>query len=114
MSEAGRAEGRANERKRVHWRALILLPDWQAIPTSIVNISESGTCIISPDTRPAGAMMQIVLFVPDLKHDGRVMPWLLKMKVAYSVLSGSGFQLGAQFLQPEAAAVEHIRAAMRR
>jgi PilZ domain len=114
MSDAGKAEGRANERKRVHWRSLILLPDWQAVPTSIINISESGTCIISPDSRPAGAQLQIVLFVPDLKHDGRVMSWMLRTKVAYAVLANNGFQLGVQFIQPEADAVEHIRAAMRR
>lgn len=114
MSKGGTPDSRASERRKALWRALILHADWRALPTNIVNISETGTCIVSPDSRPAGAPIQFVLFVPDHKVGGRVMPWMMNAKVIYSVLAGNGFQLGLQFVQPDPAAIEYIRTAMRR
>jgi len=107
-------EARQQERRRVRWRALILHPDWHNDQTHIINVSESGACIVSPDSRAVGSPMRIVLFVPDLKQSGKVMPYMLSARVAYSVLSADGFQLGLQFHKPDSAAVAHIASAMRR
>lgn len=85
---------RSQERKKVHWRAFILLPDGSKLPAQVVNISSEGLSLLSPRSFPANVQLELAIGVPLPKDASKLSIASVTATVRYSVLSGEHFQIG--------------------
>jgi len=119
MRESGEAAGKGDriekrgaERKRVHWRMLILFTTGEKKPGYVIDVSEGGMQIQSMYSFPTGSIVNIAVFVPDAQKPGSYLGTPFVCKVVYQVLKGADVQLGLVFVNLAESARQRIRAAM--
>ncbi len=100
-------DARREPRLPVHWRASLQLPDGRRIDVRIKDISDSGMGLIARDAVPAGATLRIAVQVPDPGGAARGTEVAGEVKVAYAVMRGYEFGVGAVWVEraPEARAL---------
>lgn len=85
---------RSQERKKVHWRAFILMPDGSKLPAQVVNISSEGLSLFSPRSFPANVRLELAIGVPLPNDASKINVASITANVRYAVLSGEHFQIG--------------------
>jgi len=88
-------EARAVKRKLIGGRARVVRNGAQVVVGKMVDISETGACVILDDTLPSktGCVLEFDIF-----HDGRRYVFSAQAQAVYGVFSsGKGFKVGFQF-----------------
>lgn len=88
---------RSQERKKVHWRAFILMPDGSKLPAQVTNISAEGLSLLSARTFATNTRLELAIGVPQPHDASKLTIANATANVRYAVLSGAGFQLGLRF-----------------
>ncbi|WP_018607662.1 PilZ domain-containing protein [Uliginosibacterium gangwonense] len=109
----GVSEKRSFERRRVHWRMLILLPTGEKKPGYVMDVSEGGLRILSMYSFSTGSSINIAAFVPDVQKPGNYLVTSFTCKVIFQVLRGAEVQLGLEYVNLPEVARQRIRAAVR-
>lgn len=90
---------RTLERRKVHWRAIVLLPNGQQQAAQIINASEEGLGLRCAMPIGMGSEVALMLAVADRQHPGKTLPVRLQAKVMFELLSGSEFMTGLNITQ---------------
>lgn len=106
-------EKRSSERKRVHWRLLILMPTGEKKPGYVMDVSDGGMRIISMYSYPTNSVINLAVFVPDVDKPGNYLVTSFACKVIYQVLKGAEVQLGLSYVNLPDVAWQRMRAAMK-
>lgn len=107
------SEKRSHERRRVHWRMLILLSSGEKKPGYVVDVSEGGLRILSMYSFPTGSLINVAAFVPDVQKPGNYLVTSFTCKVIFQVLRGAEVQLGLEYVNLPDVARQRIRAAVK-
>lgn len=112
-SSSSVSEKRSFERRRVHWRMLILLSSGEKKPGYVMDVSEGGLRILSMYSFPTGSLINVAAFVPDVQKPGNYLVTSFTCKVIFQVLRGAEVQLGLEYVNLPEVARQRIRAAVR-
>lgn len=94
-SPAHRSDARAAQRKRVNGRARVLRNGMQPVAGKMVDISQTGACVIL-DELPPSKVACVLEF--DIFHDGKRYAFSAPAETIYGIYSsGKGFKVGFQF-----------------
>jgi hypothetical protein len=105
-------EKRHLDRRRVHWRVLVLQSGGGKIPCYTFDISEGGLGLLSRQAFPLKSSLSIALFVPDPKKPGKSNVLTLSANVIFQVMRNDEVHTGLQFTRAPVSAREVIRAAI--
>jgi hypothetical protein len=86
-------------RVNVSWAARIVLDPQSYLDARIVNLSADGLCLVCERAFPDGAMLHLLMAMPDPTDRSKYHYPTLRVKVSFHVLKGAKFRIGARFAQ---------------
>ena len=89
-------ETRRHARVRASWRAQIATATGP-VEARVVDVAELGMGMLCDQAFPKGAVLDLVIGVPDLVDRTRVQPVGLQVQIMFSHFGGHQCRLGVQF-----------------
>ncbi len=92
-------DARREARHNVFWKALLKLPNGSTIDVVVKDISESGVGLVVNEPVPKGALLSIILRVPNPASPEQMLAGSGTVKVVYAAMKGDQFGLGAIWVE---------------
>ncbi len=95
----GSADNRVALRRNVTWKARLMQAQGMISEAKTTDISVSGVGLTSRQPMPANSVVQLALQVPHLTIPGNFTVITGRVKVAFQVIRGDDYRIGAQWVE---------------
>ncbi len=95
---AGTIESRVATRRNVTWKARVMPAPGNVLDAKTADISSSGVGLICHHPLPPHSVVQLALQVPHLTITGSFTVVTGRVKVAFQVMRGGEYRVGAQWV----------------
>ncbi len=99
VQNATAVDARREARHNVFWKALLKLPNGSTIEVVVKDISESGMGLVVNQPVPKGALLSIILRVPNPANPEQMLAGSGTVKVVYAAMQGDQFGVGAIWVE---------------
>lgn len=92
-------DARREARRNVFWKALLKLPNGSTIEVMVKDISESGMGMVVNQPVPNGAVLSIIVRVPNPAAPDQMLAGSGRVKIVYAAMKGDDFSVGAIWVE---------------
>ena len=103
------SDNRSVPRATVSWRAKVVLAPTQYLDAKVVDISEMGFRLEVNRPFPVGAVLQLLVAVPDLSNRAKHHILPVSGEVKFNLLRGDATSLGMSFHKPSEALLHLVK-----
>jgi hypothetical protein len=102
-------DSRTSQRATVSWRAKIVLAPTQYMDAKVVDISELGMRLECQRAFPVGAVLQLLVAMPDLTNRAKHHILPVAGEVRFNLLKGDATSLGLILVKPSEAFTKSLK-----
>lgn len=103
-------EARQGPRVNVSWAARVLVGQQSYLEARIINASADGLGVVCEQAFPDGAVLQVMVALPDFHDRGKYTYPMIQTKVVFHVVKGSKFRIGTRTVKVDPATKARIDA----